>query len=129
MRKCISCDGTGILVSAPTPENDVECPSCEGYGDAKPKIFVFSSSPTGGEGPCYALAEDGTCLGSHWCSNEGWAKFDLGVEPGTRPDRHKDYAEHYPDGYEMEFIPAKNWEEHEAFSIAFKKNLEKANDS
>jgi hypothetical protein len=72
----------------------------------KPKIYVFSGMRNGGDGVCYAMAEDGTVLGSHWCSHEGWAKHDLGVLEGSRPDRHETYAKHYPAGYEMEFVPA-----------------------
>lgn len=30
---------------------------------------------------------------------------DLGILEGTRPDRHKKFAEHYPKGYRMEFVP------------------------
>ena len=88
------------------------------------KIFVFSAVG-GGEGPCYAMAEDGTVLGEHWCSHENFAPGDLGVTPDRRPDRHVTYREHYPNGYEMEFIPAANLAAHEAFQAAFKKNHER----
>ena len=46
-----------------------------------PKIFVFSAVG-GGDGICYAMAEDGTILGSHWCSHEGYAPGDLGAGRG-----------------------------------------------
>ena len=69
------------------------------------KIFVFGMC-NGGEGLYYALAEDGPGLGSHFCSNESFAKNDLGVIQGSRPDRHKDYKKHYPDGYEVVFVPS-----------------------
>ena len=50
------------------------------------------------------LAEDGTYLGGHICSHEGYMPGDLGIIEGTRPDRHETFREHYPDGYRMEFI-------------------------
>lgn len=89
---------------------------------SKPKIFVFSNVLDGGDGPCYAIAESGHILGSHWCSHEGFARGDLGVTPGSRPDRHKTYAKHYPDGYEMVFVPSAEIESHDALQAAFKMN-------
>jgi hypothetical protein len=79
----------------------------------KPKIFCFMNNDTGGEGIAYAIAEDGTCLGSHYCSHEYYVQFDLGIAEGYRLDRHEDYAKHYPDGYEMEFISSENVMTHE----------------
>ena len=96
--------------------------SCSGQ-KGKPKIFVFSGYG-GGDGPCYAMAEDGHVLGQHWCSSEGWAIRDLGVEKGSRPDRHREYAKHYPDGYEMVFVPAREIESNEELKAAMKLNDE-----
>jgi len=84
----------------------------------KPKIYSFSNVIGGGEGMAYAIAEDGTLLDGHWCSHESFVPGDLGVEEGTRPDRHEKYAKHYPDGHEMEFIPSKMVEKHEGLSQA-----------
>ena len=87
-----------------------------------PKIFVFSNTRRGGEGICYAMAEDGTVLGSHLCSHEVYARHDLGVIAGSRKDRHVDYAKHYPDGYEMEFVYAKDVLSHKGLMRAFELN-------
>jgi len=96
----------------------------------KPKIYVFSNVVGGGDGIAYAIAEDGTILGSHWCSHEGFARHDLGVTEGSRPDRHaNDYAPHYPDGYEMEFVPASEVRTHEGLNAAFKLNQKQAEDA
>lgn len=84
----------------------------------KPKIYVFSAHEDGGEGPCYALAQDGTVLGSHWCSSEFYASHDLGVTEGSRPDRHKNYEAHYPNGYEMEFVSAAQYASHQGLQKA-----------
>ena len=89
---------------------------------ARPKIYVFSNVVGGREGVCYAMAEDGRVLGSHWCSHEGFAPYDLGVVEGSRPDRHKHYAEHYPDGYEMEFVPAAEIDGHAGLTAAYERN-------
>lgn len=75
------------------------------------KIFCFSNA-IGGDGIAYAMAEDGTVLGSHLCSNEYFIPQDLGVTEGSRPDRHEDYKKHYPEGYEMEFIPQRDLDSH-----------------
>lgn len=88
----------------------------------KPKIFCFSNVRDGGDGVAYAMAEDGTVLGSHWCSHEAYVPGDLGVTEGERPDRHETYKAHYPDGYEMEFVPAKDVKKHEGLGRAFDLN-------
>ena len=87
-----------------------------------PKIYCFSNVVNGKEGIAYALAEDGTLLGSHWCSHESYVLYDLGVKEDSRPDRHEDYKKHYPDGYEMEFVPAKDVLTHEGLMKAFELN-------
>ncbi|MFM0044067.1 hypothetical protein [Paraburkholderia sediminicola] len=92
----------------------------------KAKIYVFSNVVGGGDGPAYAMAEDGTILGSHYCSHEGFAVGDLGVTPGSRPDRHVTYAEHYPDGYEMEFVRSSEIDAHVGLQAAFKLNAQRA---
>lgn len=86
-----------------------------------PKIFVFSNVG-GGDGPCYAMAQDGTVLGSHWCSHEIYASGDLGVKAGSRPDRHETYKKHYQDGYEMEFVPSSKIDDHALLQEAFALN-------
>ncbi len=88
----------------------------------KPKIYVFSAMENGREGVCYAMAQVGTVLGSHFCSSEGFAPGDLGVTEGFRPDRHETYKKHYPDGYEMEFIKASNHDNHVGLQEALKLN-------
>lgn len=93
---------------------------------AKPKIYCFSNVAGGGDGVAYAMAEDGTVLGSHWCSHEGFVPQDLGVLEGSRPDRHETYAKHYPGGYEMEFIRADDVRSHEGLQAAFLLNQKQA---
>lgn len=89
----------------------------------RPKIYCFSNTTNGGDGMAYAMAEDGTVLGGHLCSHEGYVPHDLGVTPGTRPDRHQnDYSAHYPDGYEMEFIRAADVPGHEGLNAAMMLN-------
>jgi hypothetical protein len=72
-----------------------------------PAIYAFPNSTEPGWIASYAMAEDGTCLGSHICSHEAYIPHDLGVLEGTREDRHETYQSHYPDGYRMEcLLPA-----------------------
>lgn len=91
-----------------------------------PKIFAFSNVVGVGDGVAYAMAEDGTVLGSHWCSSEHYVPHDLGVTDGTRPDRHETYAKHYPDGYEMEFVRAADVKDHPEFQRAVALNQRQA---
>lgn len=82
-----------------------------------PKIFAFSNIIGGGGGECLAVAEDGKVLASHWCSNEAWASHDLGV---TSDWKHEHYQQHYPDGYEMEFVASADFEKHAELQAALK---------
>ncbi len=69
-----------------------------------PVIYGFNN---GGRPSFYhghLLAEDGTHLGNHLCSNEGFMIGDLGVIEGRAGYRHKTFREHYPEGYRMEFV-------------------------
>lgn len=95
----------------------------------KPKIYCFSNVKGGGDGIAYAMAEDGTVLGSHWCSNEAFVPGDLGVTEGTRPDRHEKYAKHYPDGYEMVFVPAAEVMTHPGLQKAVELNQKQAEEA
>ena len=96
---------------------------------SKPKIYCFSNVKGGGDGIAYAMAEDGTVLGSHWCSNEFYVSQDLGVLEGCRKDRHEAYAEHYPDGYEMEFVRAADVKAHTGLTAAFELNAKQAKEA
>jgi hypothetical protein len=87
-----------------------------------PVIYAFSNVVGGGDGICYAMAEDGTVLGSHWCSHELYAPHDLGVVAGAREDRHQCYRTHYPDGYRMDFVHAVQAKEHAGLMAAFALN-------
>lgn len=64
--------------------------------DSLPVIYLFSNARNG-DGPAYAMAEDGTVLGSHWCSHWGYMRHDL----HDRLDRKAACEAHYPDGYRL----------------------------
>ena len=86
------------------------------------KIYCFSNVVGGGDGSAYAMADDGTVLGSHWCSHEGYVSHDLGVVEGSRPDRHETYAKHFPNGYEMEFVASRDIDGHTGLQEAMRLN-------
>lgn len=84
-----------------------------------PIIYGFNNGGSPGWYSAVALAEDGTYLGDHVCSHEGYMPHDLGILEGTRPDRHeKDYQRHYPDGYRMEFVPFAEMASHKRLQAA-----------
>lgn len=74
------------------------------------------------------IAEDGTALGSHLCSSEGYMLGDLGILKGFREDRHEGFKKHYPDGYRMDFVKGEEVENHEGIKNAFELN-QKAGES
>jgi|13_taG_2_1085334.scaffolds.fasta_scaffold04032_5 hypothetical protein len=68
------------------------------------------------------IAEDGKFLGQHICSSEGWMYGDLGI---TDPDsgRHKDFKEHYPEGYRMQFVSYNHVKHHVGLQDALVKHM------
>ena len=91
--------------------------------DELPVIYGFNNGGTLGWYTAQLIAEDGTALGSHICSAEGYMVHDLGILEGARADRHKTFRDHYPDGYRMDFVtdPAN----HDGLDAAYKLNQEK----
>ena len=61
-----------------------------------PAIYLFSQSRDG-DGEALSMAEDGTVLGSHWCSHWGYMRHDL----HDRADRKATCEAHYPNGYRV----------------------------
>lgn len=72
--------------------------------DTLPVIYGFNNGGQHGWMDAVLLAEDGTYLGGHVCSHEGYMWGDLGIIEGCRPDRHETFRSHYPNGYRMEFV-------------------------
>lgn len=84
--------GIGIDTNDPAYNLDPLPPQDE----TLPAIYLFSNSRNG-DGAAYTMAEDGTILGSHWCSHWGYMRHDL----HDRKDRKADCEAHYPDGYRL----------------------------
>lgn len=72
--------------------------------DELPFIIGFNNGGSPGWFSGVLIAEDGTGLGGHLCSHEGFMYGDLGILDGSRPDRHEGFRQHYPDGYRMDFV-------------------------
>lgn len=63
-----------------------------------PAVYLFSNT-RGGDGSAYAIAEDGTVLGQHWCSHRGDMRHDLHHRVAARALAA--IRAHYPDGYRL----------------------------
>lgn len=72
--------------------------------ESLPVIFGFNNGGSDSWYSAVLIAEDGTGLGGHVCSHEGYMRHDLGIIEGSRPDRHEDFKKHYPEGYRMAFV-------------------------
>lgn len=94
--------------------------------DELPVIYGFNNGGSPGFMHGALVAQDGEYLGGHLCSSEGYMYGDLGIIEGARPDRHKGFAEHYPDGYRMDFVPSDAIDGHAGLQAAFALNKEKA---
>lgn len=73
--------------------------------ESLPYIYGFNNGGSPGWFSAHLISEDGTSLGGHVCSDEGYMEHDLGVLEGSRPDRHEVFKKHYPLGYKMAFVP------------------------
>ena len=94
-----------------------------------PVIYGFNNGGSAGLFVGMLIAQDGTPLGSHWCSHEGFMPYDLGVIEGSRPDRHEHFRKHYPNGYRMDFVGYDDVPAHSGINAAFEAHaaLAKAN--
>lgn len=90
-----------------------------------PVIYGFNNGGSPGWYSGCLLAEDGTGFGGHICSAESYMPHDLGILEGTSPDRHECFRAHYPDGYRMEFIGARDVLSHPGLEAAYQKNQAK----
>ena len=88
--------------------------------DDLPVIYGLNNGGSPGWYSAALLAEDGTYLGGHVCSSEGYMPSDLGLLDSSRPDRHEGFRKHYPDGYRMEFVSYKDVESHEGLMEAIR---------
>lgn len=93
--------------------------------ESLPVIYGFNNGGSTGWLSAVLLAEDGTWLGGHCCSDEAYMPADLGILEGTRPDRHETFQAHYPDGYRMEFVSYADVKTHNGIQAAFKAADEK----
>lgn len=96
--------------------------------DELPVIYGFNNGGSPGWMSGVLLAQDGTYLGGHVCSSEGYMPHDLGVLEGARPDRHETFQKHYPDGYRMEFVRGEDVRTHDGLGDAIKLNNAQADD-
>ncbi len=88
--------------------------------DDLPVIYGFNNGGSPGWFHGALLAADGTPLGGHVCSSEGFMPGDLGVVAGWRDDRHEAFREHYPDGYRMEFVSHDAVQAHDGLMAAIR---------
>ena len=94
--------------------------------DDLPVIYGFNNGGSPGWYSGVLIAGDGTWLGDHICSDEGYMRHDLGVLEGSRPDRHETFRKHYPDGYRMEFVAHGDVRTHKGLDEAYRRSQEKA---
>lgn len=87
-----------------------------------PIIYGYNNGGCGGMLSAVLLAEDGTGLGGHCCSSEGYMPHDLGVLEGSRPDMHETFRSHYPRGYRLVFVPAAEVLAHDGLRLAHERN-------
>lgn len=83
------------------------------------KIYAFANSDWNGDLLGIGMAEDGAVLAHHISSSETWLAHDLGAMSQCK---HENYAAHYPDGFEVEYVPATELFCHEGLLAAVAAN-------
>jgi hypothetical protein len=91
------------------PENDL------------PIIYGWNNGGRAGFMQGRIVAQDGTLLGQHLCSNEGYMVSDLGMRPELNKWRHEDFKKHYRDGYRTEFVSYERCKPHMGLNAALAK--------
>lgn len=84
---------------------------------ALPKIYGFNNGGNEGWMSAEAIAQDGTHLAGHICSNESFMRHDLGMD-GESERKHDKYKAHYPDGFVTEFVSYKDVPNHQGLQAA-----------
>lgn len=84
-----------------------------------PVIYGFNNGGSHDWWQAQLIAEDGTLLGGHICSNEDFMRGDLGITKGSYPKRHETFRKHYPDGYKMDFVSGADARIHAGLNKAF----------
>ena len=90
--------------------------------DKLPVIYGFNNGGSSGMLSGQLIAEDGTVLGGHCCSSEGYMLGDLGIIEGCGNDRHETFKKHYPDGYRMDFVGYYEVRNHKGINKAIELN-------
>ena len=85
----------------------------------KPKIYCFIKGGSSGWLNVVGIAEDGHVLSGHTSSTREFAIHDIGI---TSDWKHEEYQEHYPDGYELEWIEYDDVPNHKGLNDAIEKN-------
>jgi len=105
-------EGKNWAIYNPNKKELKDLPIIYGFNNGGPSVFLSGQ----------LIAEDGTALGGHACSNECYMEHDLGILEGTRPDRHETFKKHYPKGYKMEFYGYEDAKKHKGIDKAYELN-------
>lgn len=90
----------------------------------KPKILIFANAVANEHFEGIAVTEDGHVLTGHLSSSESFMKYDMGLLAEDWSGKNKIYAERYPEGYELVYIPPEEVKDNELIkkSVEFAKS-------
>jgi hypothetical protein len=81
-------------------------------------VYLFSNAIGRSECCGFALADDGVMLATEWCSCDDYVRRDLGGYEYTRADLREKYAAHFPQGYQIVYVPWRNVIHHAGLQAA-----------
>lgn len=89
----------------------------------KMRIYGFHNGEPQYSAVAYAIDENGVVIASHFCSNQRFARHDLGMD-GRCVWKHDIYDKKYPGGWETEFVITSEVDSHQGLVEALKLNKE-----
>lgn len=83
-----------------------------------PVIYGFNNGLSGRLLEAVVMAQDGTKFITYPMRYEANMPVTLGILNGSSPELHEKFKRHYPEGYQMEFVPSEDIDSNKALQRA-----------
>jgi len=86
-------------------------------------VYIYTDAVGNGDDAyARAIGDDGALLSQGYCTNDEYARRDMGGIPSVNQDLRDMYAEHFGEPVEVEFVPCRNRDRHEGLRAALQAN-------
>jgi hypothetical protein len=92
-------------------------------------VYIYTDAVgRGDDAYARAIGDDGALLAQGYCTNDEYARRDMGGIPGVNQDLRDMYASHFDGPISVEFVPCRNRDSHEGLRAALEANKRHATD-